>query len=446
MRRCASGDARLGSLTGSPAYFPLLSNSPAIDAADASQCPSRDQRGVSRPQGRGCDIGAYEFGGTVSQARSEPEPVITSDEETIAHNQQVITEEGYQVTVPHGYETIALKALQPDDCPGIGNQAICDMDVLQVANIWEWTEQGIRFCFEGYGKVLFLPSHDANNMPINQKTAVPEELPVEVDGEHVCVRISRDGKLFLVAGEPLVLQTQTVSMQVFPRSAPTGAGDARATECDLPPRLMAGDLAYRRGSAYSNLRSAPFAIGDDIGNVNGGDQVTVLEGPTRADNYHWYKVRTEDGKEGWVAESGDYIDDCGYFFLIVSKGRLPDGSWFPNEIGCALAPRLAPGARVVAARGYNMTLRDTAAFGADELATYGIHKVFEVLTTSTTPDENGFVWVELIARSTSSGGTRVVIGWAPEFGGDPDEACIYIWSHTLNREWRPNRTQGCFRP
>ncbi len=38
----------------------LLPGSPALDAADASVCPATDQRGVTRPQGSGCDIGAFE--------------------------------------------------------------------------------------------------------------------------------------------------------------------------------------------------------------------------------------------------------------------------------------------------------------------------------------------------------------------------------------------------
>lgn len=39
----------------------LLVGSPAIDAGDANYCPETDQRGVTRPQGAGCDIGAFEF-------------------------------------------------------------------------------------------------------------------------------------------------------------------------------------------------------------------------------------------------------------------------------------------------------------------------------------------------------------------------------------------------
>ena len=39
----------------------LLPGSPAIDAADEAACPASDQRGVVRPQGTGCDVGAFEL-------------------------------------------------------------------------------------------------------------------------------------------------------------------------------------------------------------------------------------------------------------------------------------------------------------------------------------------------------------------------------------------------
>jgi hypothetical protein len=39
----------------------LLAGSPAVDAADGASCPATDQRGVVRPQGPGCDVGAFEL-------------------------------------------------------------------------------------------------------------------------------------------------------------------------------------------------------------------------------------------------------------------------------------------------------------------------------------------------------------------------------------------------
>ncbi len=44
----------------------LALNSPAIENGDNDLCLLIDQRGVSRPQGLSCDIGAYEFNGDVS--------------------------------------------------------------------------------------------------------------------------------------------------------------------------------------------------------------------------------------------------------------------------------------------------------------------------------------------------------------------------------------------
>ena len=60
-----SGNPMLGDLVepedGSPAYYPLLPGSPAIDAASSDFCPASDQIGTPRPQGEACDIGAIEF-------------------------------------------------------------------------------------------------------------------------------------------------------------------------------------------------------------------------------------------------------------------------------------------------------------------------------------------------------------------------------------------------
>ncbi len=58
------GNAGLGPLAdnGGPTWtHALLPESPALDAADDLICPATDQRGVARPQGAQCDIGAFEL-------------------------------------------------------------------------------------------------------------------------------------------------------------------------------------------------------------------------------------------------------------------------------------------------------------------------------------------------------------------------------------------------
>jgi CSLREA domain-containing protein len=53
----------------------LLSGSPAINAGAADGCPQYDQRGVPRPHGAGCDIGAYErLAGPTGTARVRARP------------------------------------------------------------------------------------------------------------------------------------------------------------------------------------------------------------------------------------------------------------------------------------------------------------------------------------------------------------------------------------
>ena len=86
----------LGSLTGSPAHFPLNSGSLAIDAGDNATCAAapvsnQSQNGAIRPQdgdGDGsavCDIGSYEAPSetvppsvTVDQAAGQPDPTNTT--------------------------------------------------------------------------------------------------------------------------------------------------------------------------------------------------------------------------------------------------------------------------------------------------------------------------------------------------------------------------------
>ncbi len=59
-----SGDPLLGALGDNGGFthtHALLEGSPAIDTGDQGSCPETDQRGVTRPQGAGCDIGSFEL-------------------------------------------------------------------------------------------------------------------------------------------------------------------------------------------------------------------------------------------------------------------------------------------------------------------------------------------------------------------------------------------------
>jgi hypothetical protein len=71
----SSTNPNLDALIGSPAYFPLLSGSPAINAGNDAICAAApvsntSQNGVTRPQGTHCDIGSYELPITTLTLRS----------------------------------------------------------------------------------------------------------------------------------------------------------------------------------------------------------------------------------------------------------------------------------------------------------------------------------------------------------------------------------------
>ncbi|MGB5048819.1 MAG: DUF11 domain-containing protein, partial [Caldilineaceae bacterium] len=82
-----SGDPKVSPLAdngGQTFTHALLAGSPAINEADASNCRSADQRDVARPQGGGCDIGAFELipadlslTKTVDPANAQPGEPIT---------------------------------------------------------------------------------------------------------------------------------------------------------------------------------------------------------------------------------------------------------------------------------------------------------------------------------------------------------------------------------
>jgi hypothetical protein len=70
-------DAKLSPLQnngGLTATDALLAGSPAIDAAGNCPPPTTDQRGVTRPQGAACDIGAFELAAPLVPGAPPPPP------------------------------------------------------------------------------------------------------------------------------------------------------------------------------------------------------------------------------------------------------------------------------------------------------------------------------------------------------------------------------------
>jgi hypothetical protein len=72
----------------------------------------------------------------------------------------------------------------------------------------------------------------------------------------------------------------------------------------LPTEIGPGTLVVVQGTADAglNLREQPTTYARIVDNAPEDTVLTVLEGPTDADGYVWWRVRTPDGTEGWGAE------------------------------------------------------------------------------------------------------------------------------------------------
>jgi peptidoglycan/xylan/chitin deacetylase (PgdA/CDA1 family) len=73
-------------------------------------------------------------------------------------------------------------------------------------------------------------------------------------------------------------------------------------ELTTRPKLAPGVVVVTSESGV-RLRAEPGTDGDLIKPLRNRTTVTIVEGPKKADKYTWWKVRLEDGTEGWLAES-----------------------------------------------------------------------------------------------------------------------------------------------
>jgi hypothetical protein len=70
-----------------------------------------------------------------------------------------------------------------------------------------------------------------------------------------------------------------------------------------PTDIGPGTLVIVQDTAGAglNLREQPTVYARIVSNVEEGTVLTVLEGPSEADDYVWWRLRAPDGAEGWGA-------------------------------------------------------------------------------------------------------------------------------------------------
>lgn len=82
-----------------------------------------------------------------------------------------------------------------------------------------------------------------------------------------------------------------------------------------PQQVGIGDQAYVcTKSDHVVLRERPNRSADMLRYLAPGTTMTVIGGPSCANDWSWWNVRTEDDVVGWIAEGGDRVDP--YFICL----------------------------------------------------------------------------------------------------------------------------------
>ncbi len=105
---------------------------------------------------------------------------------------------------------------------------------------------------------------------------------------------------------PNLIPTPTPT--ITPTPTPTATPTVTPTPTATPIPVLRPGGRGRIDAETLNVRAGPGTGHDRIGVLLQGQVVSILEGPQEADGYRWWKIRTEDGLEGWVAQGTDEVE------------------------------------------------------------------------------------------------------------------------------------------
>jgi hypothetical protein len=191
-----------------------------------------------------------------------------------------------------------------------------------------------------------------------------------------------------------VLPTEAPSTPA-PLTTPTPTAESPAGGAVLAPGASARVVA----GGGLNMRDRAGSSGKQIGRLLQGATVTVVAGPSEADNYAWWQVDNGAGQVGWVAAGPE-----GDPWLVANQ---PSG---PAEGGGKLVDRavkLGDRVQVTTEGDQLLSIRETPGKNAQLAARVLRGTQFSVRGGPTTQD--GFVWWQLEGEKVS--------GWAAEGDG-----------------------------
>jgi hypothetical protein len=146
--------------------------------------------------------------------------------------------------------------------------------------------------------ITVTPSNTPMPSPTFTPTLTPTQTPSDTPTATYTLTPSRT---FTLSDTPTASNTPTSTYILTPSRTSLPSPTALVCPGALPSRLAGGEQARVTPGPSNNLRSRPSTSAARILKIPGGSMMDVLEGPTCAGGYAWWKVRYVS-QTGWTAE------------------------------------------------------------------------------------------------------------------------------------------------
>ena len=169
--------------------------------------------------------------------------------------------------------------------------------------------------------------------PDEQPIASDDDSGINLNAVMRDVSLPVSGTYTLVVGQAGGISSGdvTISINLDNQLITSNAADANETQqtifasYTLYPNTLAE--VYTTGGDTLNLREGPGIDFDILERLEPGVLVTLLEGPRKNDDdgYVWWRIRTEDGTEGWAVERADEEQTLQLALLVNEEAVISTG-------------------------------------------------------------------------------------------------------------------------
>ncbi len=196
---------------------------------------------------------------------------------------------------------------------------------------------------------------------------------------------------------------EPTAIRALPTAVPTQAATATPISATVTPAPLLKGLMKVVATGGVNVREQPGTKAKPVGRFNANTIVTVIEGPTTADSYTWWKV-SADKLSGWVAAGPE--NDPWLIPYNASETPAAQPVRTPQLVNRAI--KQGDRVQVTIDSAQVLTLRDYAGTNTTPVAKVRQGTVFTVRSGPVKQDN--LVWWELEGDD--------VKGWAAEGSGN----------------------------